>query len=67
MARKRPEKKMSTRLDEATHAVRLDLPTRTHRLLRRVAADADVSMAAFARDLLSRYLEDEAKRRGIKL
>lgn len=58
---------MPVEVDETTHAVRLDLPTRTHKLLRRVAADEDVSMAAYARDLLSRHLEDEAKRRGIKL
>jgi hypothetical protein len=67
MGRKRKAEAMTTEVEEQTHAVRLDLPTRAHKLLRRVAADEDVSMATFARDSLMRLLEDEAKRRGIKL
>lgn len=51
---------------ELTNPVRLDLSPETHRLLRRVAADEDKSMAAYARDLLESHLKDEAKRRGIK-
>lgn len=51
---------------EKTRPVRLDLPPKAHRLLRLVAADEDISMAAFARDKLVELLEIEAKKRGIK-
>lgn len=67
MARKRAKTMVQSEVEETTHAVRLDLPTRTHKLLRRVAAAEDVSMASYARDLIARHLEEEAKRRGIKL
>jgi hypothetical protein len=67
MARKKVDTMAQTEVIETTHAVRLDLPTRAHKLLRRVAADEDTSMATYARDLLSQHLEGEAKRRGIKL
>lgn len=67
MARKRAEKSMPAEATEQTHAVRLDLPTRAHKLLRLIAAYEGSSMATHARDIISRYLEDEAKRRGIKL
>jgi len=50
-----------------TSPVRLDLPTRSHRLLRRVAADEDVSMATYARDLIMAHLEEKARTKGIKL
>ncbi len=49
-----------------TRPVRLDLPPDAHRLLRLVAADADVSMASYARDVLMRHLVAEAKVKGIK-
>ena len=58
---------MLTEVVEKLHAVRVDLPTRTHKLLRRVAALSDVSMAAFTRDLLVSHLEEEARRLRIKL
>jgi hypothetical protein len=67
MARKRATDMGQTEAVETTHAVRLDLPTRAHKLLRRVAAADDTSMATYARDLVIRHIEDEAKKRGIKL
>jgi len=50
-----------------TYAVRLDMPSRAYGLLRLIAAYEKKSMAAYARDSLWRLLEDEAKRRGVKL
>jgi hypothetical protein len=67
MARKRDEAMAQAEVIDTTHAVRLDLPSRPHKLLRLVAAYEGVSMANYARDLVSRHLEDEAKRKGIKL
>jgi hypothetical protein len=68
MAKKKTKgKDMPTETENATHAVRLDLPTRSHRLLRRIAADEDISMATYARDLLIEHLEAKAKEKGIKL
>lgn len=68
MAEKKTRRKdMPTDTENATHAVRLELPTRSHRLLRRIAADEDVSMATYARDLLIEHLESKAKEKGIKL
>lgn len=46
--------------------VRLDLPEDIHRLLRKVAAEYDVSMASYARDSLAKHLREEAERLGIK-
>jgi predicted HicB family RNase H-like nuclease len=46
--------------------VRLDLAEDVHRLLRLVAADEGVSMAAYARDAFERHLREEAAKRGIK-
>lgn len=67
MARKQSEKKeMTAATEPALKSVRLDLPPATHRLLRLVAADDEVSMAACARDALEKYLREEAKKRGIK-
>lgn len=42
--------------------VRLDLPIDVHRLLRVVAADDGKSMAAYAREVLTAFLEEEIKR-----
>lgn len=67
MARKRQEKEdVIAPAETKLRPVRLDLSPETHRLLRLVAADQEVSMAAFARDFLESHLKDEAKRRGIK-
>lgn len=66
MARKKTEKEMPAETDLKTRPVRLDLAPDVHRLLRLVAADEEVSMAAFARDVLEQALREEAKRRGIK-
>jgi predicted HicB family RNase H-like nuclease len=46
--------------------VRLDIPRDVHRLLRLLAADAEVSMASYAREALGSYVREEAKRKGIK-
>jgi plasmid stability protein len=68
MARKKTEKEPmpATEADATTRPVRLDLPPDIHRLLRLVAADEDVSMAAYARDQLALHLKEEAKKRGIR-
>jgi predicted HicB family RNase H-like nuclease len=46
--------------------VRLDLSQDVHRLLRLVAADEGVSMAAYARDAFEQHVRAEAKKRRIK-
>jgi hypothetical protein len=67
MARKKAAKKeMIATEDTKLRPVRLDLTPRVHRLLRLVSADEEVSMSAYARDLLATHLEAEAKKRGIK-
>jgi len=67
MARKKKaEAEMETTTEPTTRPVRLELPVRGHRLLRLIAADADTSMATYARDTVMRHLEEEAKKRGIK-
>lgn len=68
MARKRTENAAmpAAPVEIKTKPVRLDLEPEVHRLLRLVAADEEVSMAAYARDVLERVLRDEAKKRGIK-
>jgi predicted HicB family RNase H-like nuclease len=66
MARKKTEKKMPAEAETKIRPVRLDLTPEVHRLLRLVAADEDVSMAAFARDIVEERLREEAKKRGIK-
>jgi hypothetical protein len=65
MARKQPEKKAMP-VEVKPRPVRLDLPPEIHRLLRRVAADGDKSMANYVRDLVVEHVQTEAKRRGIK-
>jgi predicted transcriptional regulator len=52
--------------DSTLKPVRVGLTPELHRLLRRVAADTDQSMSAFARHTLERVIREEAKRRGIK-
>jgi hypothetical protein len=66
MAKKKASKTGMEQTDSKVRPVRLDLSPETHHLLRKVAADADMSMAAFARDALEAVLKAEAKRRGIK-
>lgn len=67
MGRKKKEQEMPAVEDKAdVRPVRLDLAPDVHRLLRLLAADEEVSMAAYARDHLAALLRDEAKRKGIK-
>jgi plasmid stability protein len=66
MARKKPEKTEMPATETETKPVRVDLPPDVHRLLRLVAADEGVSMAAYARDSLEQSVRAEAKRRGLK-
>ena len=66
MARKTGKKAMPATADVETKPVRLDLPPDVHRLLRIVAADEDISMAAYARKSLEAHLREEVKRRGLK-
>lgn len=66
-ARKKTGKKeMPATAETKTRPVRVDLSADIHRLLRLVAADMDISMAACARDQLAIWLKEEAKKRGIK-
>lgn len=48
-----------------TRAIRLDLPPKVHRLLRLMAADAGMSMAAYAREAVGQIVKDEARKRGL--
>ncbi len=71
MARKKPKDEPMPAMAEVepkvdSKPVRLDLPADVHRLLRLVAADEGVSMAAYARTAVEQHLRDEVKRRGIK-
>jgi plasmid stability protein len=67
MARKKAAEKVEKgEMSGETRAVRLDMPLDAHRLLRMAAAEADKSMAAFARDTLSEALAAWAKRKGAK-
>lgn len=67
MAKKKSEQtEMPATAEPKTRPVRLDLPPDVHRLLRLVAADEEVSMASYARELLARVLREEAKKRGLK-
>jgi plasmid stability protein len=67
MARVRTKKTaMEAIADVKTKPVRVDLSPEVHRLLRLVAADSDMSMAAYARDFLERHLKAEAKSRNIR-
>jgi len=69
MARKKPEgEEMPAQIESEPKLkpVRLDLTPGVHRLLRLIAADEGVSMAAYARIAIEHHLRDEAHRRGIK-
>lgn len=50
----------------STKPVRVDLTDELHHMLRKVAADENVSMAAFAREIIERTVRDEFKKRGLK-
>lgn len=66
MAKKSARKPEMIATEVELKPVRVELPPDLHRLLRKVAADEGVSMAAFARSTMERIILDEAKRRGIK-
>jgi len=71
MARKTTKAKDMTTVtpdttDVASKPVRVELAPDMHRLLRKVAADVGISMAAFARDAVVKVIREEAKARGIK-
>lgn len=68
MAKKRPEKpEVPAAATEPTiKPVRLDLAEDLHRLLRKVAAEHGVSMAAYARDIVEKAIRSEAKDLGFK-
>jgi|GEM_PF-3774492 len=67
MATKKPGRpKVERTEDEILRPVRVDLTPEVHKLLRKVAADADVSMAALARTAVEEYAREEFKRRGLK-
>jgi plasmid stability protein len=69
MARDKPKgKQMPATIapESKLKPVRLDLSGDVHRLLRKVAAEHGVSMAAYARDSLAVHLREEAQRLGIK-
>jgi hypothetical protein len=58
MARKRKEPKMPQAAAPIIKPVRLDLSPSEHHLLRRRAADANMSMAKFARLVIVRALRE---------
>ena len=67
MARKQATEKEAVETGEPkAKPVRLDLSAEVHRLLRLVAADANESMASYARTAIEEHLRAEAKRRGLK-
>jgi plasmid stability protein len=68
MARKKTEGKPmpTTATEPGTKPVRVELTDDLHRMLRKLAADDGVSMAAFTRDHLERFVREEFKRRGLK-
>lgn len=66
MAKKKAEKADMTATDVELKPVRVEFPPDLHRLLRKVAADEGMSMAAFARTTMERVIVEEAKKRGIK-
>jgi hypothetical protein len=61
MARKKVGTKMPVATETKTKPVRLDLTPEDHHLLRKRAADANMSMAAFARMMLLKLLKGGAK------
>lgn len=64
--RKTEEKEMLTAAETTVKPVRVELAPSLHKLLRKVAADEGVSMAAFARTAMERVILEEAAKRGIK-
>jgi hypothetical protein len=67
VARQKTEaKKMATATELTIKPVRVELTDDVHRMLRKLAADEGVSMAAFARDNVERIVREEFKRRGLK-
>src|SRR3954454_12341414 len=67
MAKKKSDGKRTTTADEtALKPVRVELTDDVHRMLRKLAADDAVSMAAFARETVERVVREEFKRRGLK-
>jgi len=61
MARKKAGTKMPATAEVKTKPVRVDLTPEDHHLLRKRAADANMSMAAFARMVLIKLLRGGAK------
>jgi hypothetical protein len=57
MARKKVEGKMPATAEPKVKPVRLDLTPEDHHLLRRKAADANMSMAAYAKSMLLQILK----------
>lgn len=60
MARKKVGEKMPATAEPKAKPVRLDLTPEDHHLLRRKAADANMSMAAYARSMLLQILKGKA-------
>lgn len=63
---KEVEMPTQTATEPKVKPVRLDLTADVHRLLRLVAADAGMSMAAYARQSFEKLIREEAGRKGIK-
>ena len=68
MARKKIEgdKEMATTTEATLKPVRVEFAEDVHRMLRKLAADEDTSMASFARETLERVIREEFKKRGLK-
>jgi plasmid stability protein len=61
MAKKKVEKPEA---DEKRQPVRVDLDPETHKMLRVVAAEAGLSMSAFARQLVEQTVRERYGKRG---
>jgi len=55
---------MQTTAEPTTKPVRLDLTPDVHRLLRLAAAEADKSMASYAREIIEEHLHQNEKPKG---
>jgi hypothetical protein len=58
---------MNVEVKPKLRPIRLDLDPEVYRMLRVVSGDLDMSMARYARELLSREIRRDMKERGLRL
>lgn len=51
-------------MTEEKRAIRLELPTEFHKLVRKLAAEADMPMSQYVRQLVEKEVADRTKRKG---